>query len=133
PTYEELEQRVKELEQTEKSLEESEETYRNIFINSQIGLFRTDSVTGTIFDVNDALAHLAGFKDREELLENNWNIAEHYVDTNRRQEIIEKLVEYGSFNNEEALFVNHLKEYKWLRLSCILTDKGVVEGVAEDI
>ena len=115
------------------SLKDSEETYRNIFTHSQVGLFRTDSTTGTIFDINDALAHIAGFKDREELLENSWNIAEHYVDTNRRQEIVEKLIEFGSVDNEEALFVNHLKEYKWLRLSCIMTEKGVIEGVAEDI
>ncbi len=133
PTYEELEHRVKELEQTEKALKESEEKYRNIFTNSQVGLFRTDPASGHVLDINDALARMVGFKSREEILDNNLSVSDFYADGNRRQEIAEKLIKTGYYKNEEALFLNHLKEYRWLRMSGILTDEGIIEGVAEDI
>jgi PAS domain S-box-containing protein len=119
--------------ETAQALKESEETYRNIFTNSQVGLFRTNPETGDVLDINDALARMVGFNSKEEILDNNLSVSDFYVDGNRRQEIAEKLIKTGSYTNEEALFLNHQKEYKWLRMSGILTDEGIIEGVAEDI
>ncbi|MCP4670081.1 MAG: PAS domain S-box protein, partial [Desulfobacula sp.] len=117
----------------DQALKESEETYRNIFTNTQVGLFRTNPETGDVLDINDALARMVGFKSREEILDNNLSVSDYYEDGNRRQEIAEKLIKTGSYKNEEALFLNHQKEYKWLRMSGILTGEGIIEGVAEDI
>ncbi|MBT7040005.1 MAG: PAS domain S-box protein, partial [Bacteroidetes bacterium] len=124
---------VSEKETAEQALKESEETYRNIFKHSQVGLYRTEPATGLIIDVNDALARIAGFKDRDELLKDQWNIAEHYVDINDRLKIIEQLTTKGSFENEVALLEDRHGIQKWLRMSGTLTEKGVIEGVAENI
>lgn len=52
----------------EDALKIAETTYRNLFLNAQVGLFRTAIDTGLIIDTNDSLARFVGFKDREDLL-----------------------------------------------------------------
>ncbi len=125
---------ITEIVKTDQALKDSEETYRNIFVNSQIGLFRSELETGNITDVNDALARIVGFNNREELLEEGWTIANQYVEPKRRIELINKLVKYGSFQNEESLFVDKTGTREiWLRMSATITQSGILEGVAEDV
>lgn len=60
-------QDVSEAKRTEKALVQSEEKYRAIFNNSPIGIFRT-SYDGRFLEANPTLAHMLGYRDRDELL-----------------------------------------------------------------
>ena len=88
--------------QAEEALKTAETTYRNVFLNSQIGLFRTDVNTGRILDANDAVARFIGYENRSEMLAEPFNIAERYVDPKDREEIISLIKEHGEFRNYEA-------------------------------
>jgi PAS domain S-box-containing protein len=118
----------------EEALHEAEEIYRNIFMNSQIGLFRTDIQTGMVLEANDSMAHFAGYKNREELLSSNFNIAERYIDPQARKKMIALIKERGQCDNYETQFRRNDGSVIWIRLSAKLVPaKGCLEGVSEDI
>jgi diguanylate cyclase (GGDEF)-like protein/PAS domain S-box-containing protein len=119
---------------TEDALNAAEETYRNIFMNSQIGLFRTDIKTGMMLEANDSMAKFAGYKNRDELLSSKFNIAERYIDPEDREKIIALVKKQGQADNYETQFRRNDGSIIWIRLSAkIIPDKGWLEGVAEDI
>jgi PAS domain S-box-containing protein/putative nucleotidyltransferase with HDIG domain len=143
-----LKERIAELEQSElkgkqadeallefeAKLKEAEETYRNIFMNSQTGLFRTEIETGIMLEANDSLARFAGFENREALLSSNFNIAERYVHPDARKKMLAIIKEQGQCDNYETRFRRNDGSVIWIRLSTkLVPDKGWLEGVAEDI
>ena len=112
----------------------AEETYRNMFLNAQVGLFRTDIKTGLVIDANDCLAKFAGYNDRAELLEDKFNMTQHYVHPEDRENMISILKEHGQFSNLEVLFKRRDGSLMWNRYSGrVVADKGWIEGVSEDI
>ncbi|MFC1834299.1 PAS domain S-box protein [Thermodesulfobacteriota bacterium] len=125
---------VTERSRAEEALRAAEETYRNIFLNSQIGLFRSDPNTGELIDANDAVARFLGYEDREELLDGGVNIGERYVDSKDRKHIVDLLKEHGEFQDYEAPFRRNDGTVIWMRYSArIVPEKGWIEGVSEDI
>ena len=133
-TNEQLQQDITERKRAEEALKTAETTYRNIFRNSQIGLFRTDMNTGLILDANNAVAQFIGYKDRNELLAEPFNIAERYVDPKDREEIVSLLKAHGEFRNYEARYRRNDGAIVWMRFSArIVPEKGWMEGVSEDI
>ncbi|MFZ2418831.1 MAG: PAS domain S-box protein, partial [Smithellaceae bacterium] len=143
-----LKERIAELEQSElkgkqaeetllefeAKLKEAEETYRNIFMNSQTGLFRTEIETGIMLEANDSMARFAGFENREALLSSNFNIAERYVHPDARKKMLAIIKEQGQCDNYETRFRRNDGSVIWIRLSTkLVPDKGWLEGVAEDI
>jgi len=120
--------------QAEEALRIAENTYRNLFLNSQIGLFRTDIKTGLILDANDAVAQFLGYQDRDEILAQPFNIADRYVDIKDREQILLLLKEYGEFKNIEARYRKNDGSIIWMRFSGkLISEKGWIEGVSEDI
>ncbi|MDD5413543.1 MAG: PAS domain S-box protein [Smithellaceae bacterium] len=118
----------------EAKLKEAEETYRNIFMNSQTGLFRTEIETGIMLEANDSMARFAGFENREALLSSNFNIAERYVHPDARKKMLAIIKEQGQCDNYETRFRRNDGSVIWIRLSTkLVPDKGWLEGVAEDI
>jgi PAS domain S-box-containing protein len=120
--------------QAEEAIRIAEDTYRNIFLNSQIGLFRTDVRTGLILDANDTVARFIGYNDRDSLLAEPFNIAERYVDPTDRKRINSLLQADGEFQNYEARFLKNDGSIMWMRFSGrLIKEKGWIEGVSEDI
>jgi PAS domain S-box-containing protein len=130
-----MEKRKEELNSGGKeSIRKAEETYRNIFLNSQIGLFRTDLVTSRLLDANEAFAVMCGFNNREELMEKPFYLSERYVKPGDRAELISLLKRDGEISKVELEFRTVRNELIWTRLSASLVrDKGWMEGVAEDV
>ncbi len=123
-----------ELKQAEESLREAEETYRGMFLDANIGLFRTDLHTGLLLDANDAVARFIGFNGRDELLKTPFNIGERYVDPADRKMLITVLEQKGEIHNFEAPFRRNDGEVRLLRYSARLKpERGWIEGVSEDI
>ena len=125
---------ISDRKRAEEALSAAEESYRNIFLNSQTGLFRTDIKTGMVLEANDSMAKFAGYKNREELLFSKFNIAERYTDPEARQKMLALIKEHGEVGNSETQFRRNDGSVIWIRLSAkIIPEKGCLEGVAEDI
>jgi len=56
---------ITDLKKAEQKLRVAEETYRNVFLNAQVGMFRTDIETGLILDANDAALRALGYTRSE--------------------------------------------------------------------
>ena len=123
---------ISDRKRAEEALKIAEETYRNIFVNAQIGLFRTDIATGIILDANDTIAHYMGYTDRMDLL--SQSVPASYLDPHDRDMITSLLKEKDEVNNIEVPFKKRDGSTVWNRLSAkIIPDKGWIEGVLEDI
>jgi PAS domain S-box-containing protein len=76
-------------------MEESEQKFRNIYENSQEGIFQT-RVDGTYVSVNNALARMYGFDSPEELMKSRTDISkEAYSDPTERNNFLRMMEEKG--------------------------------------
>ena len=76
-------------------LEESEKKYRNIYENSQEGIFQTN-VDGTYISVNPALARMYGFASPEELINSRTDISKDaYSDPTERNNFLRMMEQDG--------------------------------------
>lgn len=115
----------------EKALRESEKTYRNLFHNAQVGLFRTRG--GMIIECNDALARMFGFENRQ-LCIKSYSLTKGFMDPKARDEMITVLQKTQEIANYEARFRRKDGNAAWIRCSARYNpEKDWVEGVAEDI
>jgi PAS domain S-box-containing protein len=119
--------------ETEKRLRQSEKTYRNLFQNAQVGLFRTNLEDGQILECNNQLAYMFGFKSRNEFIK-KYRIEKFYVHPDDRSELVDKLKEREYVDHFEAAFYRKNKSVFWARYTAKLDrEHGWVEGVFEDI
>ncbi|MBN1199625.1 MAG: PAS domain S-box protein, partial [Bacteroidales bacterium] len=122
-----------ERKKAEEALATSEETYRNLFQNAQVGLFRTRITDGKILEGNDQIARMFGYGSREEFIA-EYTTSGNYVDPGTRERMLEEITERGFIENFEARFTR--KDHTIFHASYsarIYPDKGWIEGVVEDI
>ena len=125
---------ITEHKQAEEKLRAAEETYRNVFLNAQVGMFRTDIKTGMILDANDAVARFTGYRDREEMLAAPFRIAERYVNPGDRDKMAALLRADGEVTDFEAPFRRNDGSTILMRFSArLVPDKGWIEGVSVDV
>ncbi|MCS7009878.1 MAG: PAS domain S-box protein, partial [Anaerolineales bacterium] len=126
-------QDITEQKEAQERLRQSEETYRNLFHNAQVGLFRTRISDGKILESNDQLAHMFGYSGRSEFV-NQFSTQEHYVDPGTRERMLELIRRDGFIKNFEARFYRKDGSIFWARYSArIYPEQGWIEGVVEDI
>ncbi|MEZ0395931.1 MAG: PAS domain S-box protein [Anaerolineales bacterium] len=124
---------ITERKRAEEKLRQSEETYRNLFHNAQVGLFRTRISDGKILESNEQLARMFGYESREEFIA-EYVTSQNYVDPGTRERMLELLRRDGSIQNFEARFYRKDRSIFWARYSArIYPEQGWIEGVAEDI
>lgn len=124
---------ITERKQAEEKRRQSEETYRNLFANAQVGLFRTRISDGKILECNEQLARMFGYKNREELIA-DYTTSKNYVDPGTREQMLALLRRDGFIENFEARFYRKDRSIVWVRYSArIYPERGWIEGVAEDI
>ncbi|MFO7890334.1 MAG: PAS domain S-box protein [bacterium] len=113
-------------------IKEREETYRNIFQNAQVGLYRTRISDGKILECNRQLVEMFGYTNREEFIENY--SSKNYVDAGARKKMFDMIKKKGSIQNFEARFYRKDRSIFWVKYSAgIFPEKGWIQGVAEDI
>ncbi|MEF8847672.1 MAG: PAS domain S-box protein [Candidatus Thermoplasmatota archaeon] len=123
---------ISERKEAEKKIRQSEKTYRNLFTNAQIGLFRIDFKKGEILECNDQMAKMLGYKKRRELLKTNFH--SKYKDINKKNEMIEIVEKNNEIKNFEARFYRKDGTIFWGKYSArYYKEKGWLEGVFEDI
>ncbi|MBS3778050.1 MAG: PAS domain-containing protein, partial [Candidatus Thermoplasmatota archaeon] len=119
--------------EVEKKLRQSEKTYRNLFQNAQVGLFRTDLEDGRIIECNNQMAKMFGFKNRTEFIENS-QLEKFYVNPADRKELVDVLKKNGFVTHFEAAFYRKDKSVFWAQYSAKYDKKhNWIEGVFEDI
>ncbi|OKH38659.1 hypothetical protein NIES2119_08670 [[Phormidium ambiguum] IAM M-71] len=91
---------LSERKRAEAALKESERKYHSIFDNATEGIFQTTS-DGVFISANPALARIYGY-DSPEILMENLNARQLYVDFKSRKDFIEKLEQYGVLLEFEA-------------------------------
>lgn len=117
----------------EEKVRESEDTYRNLFQNAPVGLFRTRISDGKILEANNQIAQMFGYANREEYIA-EYVTSGNYVEPGRREIMLEELRQNGFIRNFEAWF---FRKDRSTFLACysakVFPDKGWIEGVVEDI
>jgi PAS domain S-box-containing protein len=87
--------------QAESALQRSETKFRNIFENSQVGIFRARLSDGLFLDVNQRFANLFGFDSPQEVIGLLHGV-DCYVNLNDRQQALELLTRDGTLQNFEV-------------------------------
>ncbi|MEJ5311348.1 MAG: PAS domain S-box protein [Anaerolineae bacterium] len=124
---------ITERKRADEKIRESEETYRNLFQNAQVGLFRTRISDGKILESNAQLARMFGYDSREAFIA-EYVTSQNYVDPGTRERMLRELQEKGSVQNFQARFYRRDGSIFWAEYSAkIYPEKGWIEGVAEDI
>lgn len=117
----------------EEALRVSEETYRNLFSNAQVGLFRTRIEDGKVLECNEQAALMFGFGSREEAIE-KYQTQNNYVDPSARDRMLNQIMTKGEVKGFEAEFIGKDGATLWTRFSAKLyREHGWIEGVIEDI
>jgi two-component system NarL family sensor kinase len=119
--------------QAEEALQRSETKFRNIFENSQVGIFRTRLSDGLLLDANQRHANLFGFDSPEEIIGLEHTIG-YYADPSDRQHAIELLKRNGEVRSYEAQMRKRDGTVFWGLFSFYLnTGDDYIEGVIADI
>ena len=119
--------------QAEEALQESEAKFRNIFENSQMGIFRTRIEDGLILDANQCFINIFGFDSPTEVIGIKRTV-DFYVDLHQRQQAVEQLQTYGELQNFEVQLRKRDGTLFWALYSSRLdVDAGYMEGVIADI
>ncbi|WGV23377.1 PAS domain S-box protein [Halotia branconii] len=124
---------ITERKQAEEALRRSEMKYRNIFENSQVGIFRTRPGDGLILDANDRGANILGFACASDLIGKR-SITDLYIDPNERALILKQIAEYGEVCNFEIAMHRLDGSVVWLLLSLRLnSEESCLDCVFTDI
>lgn len=81
-----------------------EETYRNLFIDAQVALFRIRMSDGALIAANHRYANMAGYSTIEECME-KYNPGESWVNPGDREEFFRLLRKTNVVSNYEREFL----------------------------
>ncbi|MBE9052854.1 PAS domain S-box protein [Nostocales cyanobacterium LEGE 11386] len=119
--------------QAEEALQRSEAKFRNIFENSQVGIFRTRLSDGLLLDANQRYANLLGFDSSEEMIGFE-HATDYYINPSDRQKFLEVLKRDGEVRSYEAQGRKRDGTVFWGLFSAYLNaDDDYIEGVIADI
>ncbi|MEP1024412.1 PAS domain S-box protein [Leptolyngbya sp. AS-A6] len=119
--------------QAEEALQRSEAKFRNIFENSQVGIYRTRLSDGLILNANRCYANLLGFDSPEEIIGLEHTIG-YFVNPSDRQHAIKVMKRDGELRNFEVQMRKRDGTVFWVLSSCYLNaDDDYIEGVIADI
>ncbi|MGP1386440.1 MAG: PAS domain S-box protein [Thainema sp.] len=124
---------ISDRKQAEEALQSSEAKFRNIFENSQVGIFRNRISDGLILNANQRLANLLGFDSPEEIIGLEHSI-DYFVNPSDREHAREVMKRDGELRSFEAQLRKRDGTVFWgLTSSYLNAADGYVEGVVADI
>jgi PAS domain S-box-containing protein len=127
----ELALEVTERKKAEESMRQSEEKYRDLFENSEVGMYRSKLDGSAILEVNRKLCDIFGYT-REEMLSNPATI--RWALPSAREEMVKKVREKGIITDYEIDVVTRNGVVKTCLVSVKLFPKnGYLEGSAIDV
>ena len=122
---------VTEIRKKEALLKENEEKFRNLFNNSEIGMFRTKLDGSEVLDANNKYLSILGFT-RKEFVGKPSSIV--WFDPEERSRMVKILKKYNYVNNFEFKIKDKFGKIKDCVTSLVLyPDKKILEGSVQDI
>ena len=117
----------------EKALKQSEEKYRSLFETAMVGLYRSRIDDGKILAANQAYADIVGY-DSPDQFYRDFKTSEHYVDPERRRELLGLLKEKGRVDGFEISSIRPDGDIIEIAVSAILyPEHGYIEGCIIDM
>lgn len=124
---------ISEQKAAEAALRERERTYRDIFENAQIGLFRSLGKEGVFVVCNDALGKMLGYHSGDECA-GDYRLSEGYINPDARKRMLGMIRSRGQVRNFEARFRRRDGRPVWLRYSArYRPETDAIEGVVADV
>ena len=118
---------------TEQALVESRESFKELYNNALVGLFRVRISDGMILECNDQFAKSIRHENKESLIDGSSSIRDILVQPKEWDDIKKKLREAQRSVTELQVSTKD-GERRWMRFSLSLwSDKGYIEGVIADI
>ncbi|NJR66821.1 MAG: PAS domain S-box protein [Leptolyngbyaceae cyanobacterium CRU_2_3] len=115
------------------ALQQSETKLKNIFENSQVGIFRTRLEDGLILDVNQYFASMVGYDSPVEIIGKEYSI-NFYANPGDRQRMKEIVQRTHELHNFETQFRRRDGSFFWVLFSGQgNVEAGYIEGVIADI
>jgi two-component system sensor histidine kinase/response regulator len=94
------------------ALRRSELKYRNLFENSQVGIYRTQLADGLLLDCNQRFLDMLGYQFADEVI-HKMTAADHYSDLQLRQWVLEQLQQQGELQNFEMQYRHRNGSLHW--------------------
>jgi two-component system sensor histidine kinase/response regulator len=117
----------------EAALRRSEVKFRNLFENSQFGIFRTRIEDGLILEANQRFVEIMGYSSTAEVIRQKF-ITEFYANLDERQQLLAELYQHRAVNNYEIQFRRPDRPDGWVLCSIRLNiEEGCLEAVIADI
>ncbi len=112
----------------EDALFQSEAKYRNLFVNSLVGMFKTSLDSGTVIEANEKAREILGYP------EGKVRTPDLYVNPEDRETMKHILREHGRVENLETRMRRRDGEIIWVSFSArYFPEDGCLEGVIVDI
>ena len=122
---------ITERKKAEQELRKGELKYLRLFNTSEVGMFRTKLQNSEVLECNEKLLDILGY-DREEILGKPAML--NYVDSDRRQELVNILLAEGQVVDSEIKLVSKTGEIKTCLLSSkLFLEEEILEGSIVDI
>ncbi|MHA3962171.1 MAG: PAS domain S-box protein [Candidatus Thorarchaeota archaeon SMTZ1-45] len=117
----------------EQALIESRESYKELYNNALVGLFRARISDGLILECNDQFASILGFEKEGLMIDSSSFVIDILKQPNEWEFLKEKLRVQQRFVTELPVSTKN-GELRWMRFSLSLwSEKGYIEGVMADI
>lgn len=117
----------------EQALMESRESYKELYNNALIGLFRVRISDGMILECNDYFARIFGFEYRQNLIDDSYFFKDFLLSTRTWSDLKENLKKNERLVTEIQV-TGRDSQRQWMRISLrLLSDKGYIEGVMANI
>jgi len=122
---------ITERKKTEASIRESEEKYRNLFNNSEVGMFRTKLDGSEILEFNEKYLKILNYTSEDVIDKPSASI---WADKREREEMVKMLNIEGHVTDFECGIMNKQGEVRRCLTSIKLyRDTGILEGSIQDI
>ena len=122
---------ITERKQVEETLRQSEAKYRNLFNNSEVGMFRTGLDGSEILEFNKKYLEILGYTSDEVKGQPSVNV---WADKHERERMVRLVKEHGHLTDFEVVVLTKQGEPKTCLASYHLyPDLGILEGSIQDI
>lgn len=122
---------VTDRKKAEEALRASEQKYRDLFNNSEVGMFRTRIDSSEMVDFNDKFLQILG-RTREEIKDTF--ALSFWADPNERAEIVRRIIDTGGVRDYENKIIDNRGNIRDCLTSVrFLRDEGILEGSMIDI